>query len=115
MLKWDFDKAFEYADKMCPILQGLCDGEIWYVLVYLAHRLLIPGWFDREDVARIVQCEVSQEEFDALRDFAWDYGDDAAANLIQEYWEAWRTSGQYTEWLRGTQEADEDEPDGSNG
>ena len=115
MLKWDFDKGLEYADKMRPILQGLCNGEIWYVLVYLAHRLLIPGWFDREDVAEIVGCEVSQEEFEAICEFAWDYGDGDAANLIQEYWDAWRTSGQYTDWLRDTQEVDEGEPDDSNG
>ena len=115
MLKWDFDKGLEYADKMGPILQGLCNGEIWYILVYLAHRLLLPGWFDCEDVARIVECEVSDKEFEALRDFVWDYGDEAAGNLIQEYWEAWRTSGQYTDWLRDTQEVEGDEPDDLNG
>lgn len=115
MLEFDFDKGLDYADKMRPILASLGNGEIWITLLFLSHRLLLPGWFDAEDVARIVGCKVSQEEFEALCDFVWDYGDDAAANLIQEYWDAWRASEQYADWLRDTQEVDEDEPDGSNG
>ena len=32
MLKWDFDKGLEYADKMRPILASLDNGEIWFTL-----------------------------------------------------------------------------------
>ena len=115
MLEWDDDRGLEYADKMRPILGGLCNGEIWITLVYLAHRLLIPGWFDAEDVTRIVECEVSEAEFKALRDFVWDYGDGAAEILVREYWESWRTSGQYTDWLRDTYDVGCDESDDLDG
>ena len=66
MLKWDFDKGLEYADKLRPILQGLCNGEIWYVLVYLERTgCSFRGGLTARTWLEIVGCEVSQEEFEA--------------------------------------------------